>query len=117
MPRISKEEIAELCHEVNRAYCEALGDKSQKSWSEAPEWQRVSALKGVEMHLNNPNASPADSHNSWLAEKVATGWVKGDVKDEAKKTHPCCVPYEELPKEQQAKDYIFRAIVKTLGHR
>ena len=37
--------IARVCHEVNRAYCQALGDDSQPTWEEAPEWQRASARK------------------------------------------------------------------------
>jgi len=43
--------------------------------------------------------------------KVDSGWVYGEVKDVEKKTHPCIVPYEQLPVEQQSKDYIFKGIV------
>jgi hypothetical protein len=61
-------------HEANRAYCATLGDLSQASWPEAYSWQRESAMTGVRFHLENPDARPADSHNSWLSEKVAAGW-------------------------------------------
>ncbi|MDB5886683.1 MAG: hypothetical protein JWR74_2854 [Polaromonas sp.] len=108
------EVIAQVAHEINRAYCASLGDVSQASWAEAPEWQRQSAMAGVAMHTANPNATPADSHVSWLAEKVAAGWVYGPTKDADKKEHPCCVPYDELPAEQKAKDYLFRAVVHQL---
>jgi len=108
-------EIARICHEVNKAYCEALGDTSQPSWNEAPEWQKSSATTGVKFHLENPEASASASHNCWLAQKQAEGWKYGAVKDAEKKEHPCFVSFEELPKEQQAKDYIFRAIVHCLG--
>lgn len=108
------EDIARVCHEVNRAYCQALGDDSQPLWEEAPEWQRGSALAGVRMHLANPDASPADSHESWLAQKAAEGWNYGPVKDPDKKEHPCFVPYDALPVEQRAKDYIFRGTVHAL---
>ncbi len=107
-------EIAKVCHEVNRAYCQVLGDLSQKSWDEAPDWQRDSAINGVEFHLKNPDAGPENSHNSWLAEKADAGWVFGPEKSEAKKTHPCMVSFHDLPVEQQAKDYIFRGIVHAL---
>ena len=30
------EQIARVCHEVNRAYCKALGDESQLPWVDAP---------------------------------------------------------------------------------
>lgn len=105
--------IAMAAHEANRAYCMAIGDLSQLLWDDAPDWQKESAIAGVNMHLANPSATPEDSHASWLAEKVAAGWVYGPVKDVEKKEHPCCVPYAELPTEQKAKDYIFRAVVHS----
>lgn len=108
-------DIAKVCHEVNRAYCLALGDTSQPEWRDAPEWQRQSALTGVYFIINNPSASPSASHDSWLAEKVRDGWKYGEVKDPAKKEHPCFVPYDQLPVEQKAKDYIFGAIVRALA--
>jgi len=105
-------QIAKACHEVNKVYCESLGDVSQLSWENAPEWQRQSAINGVNFHLSNPDAQPCDSHNSWLKEKEETGWKYGLVKDADKKEHPCFVPYNELPKEQQLKDALFIAVVK-----
>lgn len=108
------EQIAEVCHETNRAYCATLGDNSQPSWAEAPEWQRTSAVNGVRFHLDNPNAKPSHSHESWLAEKEAGGWKYGPVKDPEKKEHPCFVPYEELPEEQKAKDALFIGVVHAL---
>lgn len=103
--------IAKVAHEINRAYCAALGDETQVAWEDAPEWQRASAIAGVEMHLANPDATPEQSHESWLAQKLADGWAYGEVKDAEKKQHPCCVPYDQLPPEQKAKDYLFRAAV------
>lgn len=78
--------IAAVCHGVNRAYCLSQGDRSQPTWNEAP-----------------------------LAEKQQDGLVYGEVKDPAAKTHPCFVPYDELPPSQKAKDYIFLAIVRELA--
>lgn len=106
--------IAMACHEVNRAYCQALGDLSQPAWADAPGWQRDSAMLGVELHAGNPDAGPQASHESWMAQKVADGWVYGEVKDPESKTHPCLVPFDELPADQQAKDFIFRAVVHSM---
>lgn len=106
--------IAEVCHEANRGYCAALGDDSQLPWADAPEWQKESARKGVQFIIDNPDAGPSASHESWLAEKEATGWKYGPVKDAEAKTHPCFVPYDDLPVEQRAKDYIFGAIVRAM---
>lgn len=109
--KMTSSDLARICHEANRAYCAILGDNTQVPWSDAPEWQQVSAIKGVEFHLAQPNRHPSESHESWLAEKQATGWKYGPVKDAAKKEHPCFVPYEELPPEQRVKDQLFIAVV------
>lgn len=108
------EQIAELCHETNRVYCATHGDNSQPQWKDAPEWQKTSAINGVRFHLDNPDAKPSHSHESWLAEKAASGWKYGPVKDPEKKEHPCFVSYDELPAEQKAKDALFIGVVNAL---
>ncbi len=108
-------QIARVAHEVNRAYCQALGDDSQPAWEDAPDWQKTSAETGVKLHLENPDAGAEASHESWMAEKVADGWKFGKEKSPEKKTHPCIVPFDKLPVEQQAKDYIFRGVVHALA--
>lgn len=112
---VSKARIAEAAHELNRAYCAALGDDSQQPWDDAPEWQRVSALAGVEFHIENPGAGDSASHDSWMAQKEAEGWKFGETKDAEKKEHPCMVPFDQLPSEQQAKDALFRQTVHALA--
>jgi hypothetical protein len=107
-------DIAQVCHEANRAYCQAIGDNSQLPWSEAPEWQRNSAIRGVNFCLDNPDAPPSANHESWLEVKRAEGWKYGPVKDVEKKEHPCFLPYEKLPADQQRKDALFKAIVEAL---
>lgn len=108
------ESIARVAHEVNRAYCQALGDNSQPPWNDAPQWQRESAMLGVRLHLENPDAGPQASHESWMAQKVADGWTYGPVKIPELKRHPCILPFGNLPPYQQAKDFIFRAVVHAL---
>lgn len=108
------ERIAKVAHDVNRAYCKAIGDDSQPTWADAPDWQKDSAKSGVRFHLANPEAGASASHDNWLADKAADGWVYGDVKDPAKKEHPCMVAFSQLPVEQQVKDHLFRAVVHSL---
>jgi hypothetical protein len=107
-------QIAEICHEANRIYCESLGDCTQTLWEVAPEWQKKSAVEGVRFHLANPNATPEDSHKEWLKTKEAEGWKYGEIKDVQKLEHPCMVPYGDLPSEQKVKDSLFLGIVNIL---
>lgn len=115
--KISEEQIidiAKACHNCNKILCEAIGDNSQVDWNIAPDWQRQSAINGVKFHIEHPDSKPEDSHNSWLKEKKETGWIYGQVKDVDKKEHPCCVPFDMLPVEQQAKDKLFIEVVRHM---
>ncbi len=107
------ENIAKICHQANKAYCETIGDLSQVDWSDAPEWQKNSAINGVEFIFKNSTAPESSSHDSWLKEKLENGWKYGPIKDVEKKEHPCCVSYQELPDTQKMKDYIFKSIVMS----
>jgi len=107
--------IAKVCHEANRAWCEANGDFSQKPWEIAADWQRGSARMGVRFAIDHPDAPDSAEHDAWMADKIADGWRYGEIKDAEAKTHPCLVPFDQLPREQQAKDALFRAVVKALS--
>jgi hypothetical protein len=109
------EQIAKTCHEVNKAFCEWCNDLSQPKWEDAPDWQKQSAINGVNYHLNNPNSKPEDSHNNWMKQKLEEGWKYGEIKDVEKKEHPCMVPYEELDLNQKAKDSLFIAVVRSFN--
>jgi hypothetical protein len=111
---MTKEQIAQVAHEVNKAYCQAIGDYSQVSWADAPQWQKDSAISGVNFHLENPDKGPEDSHAEWKRHKMTEGWSYGPEKDVFKKTHPCMCDYKDLPVEQKAKDYFFRQLVHSL---
>lgn len=108
-------DIAKVAHEVNAAYCESIMDLTQPSWEEAPEWQKSSAINGVIFHLENANASPSASHDSWLKQKTEEGWKYGEIKNPETKQHPCFVPYDQLPVSQRSKDYLFKQIVHSLA--
>lgn len=107
------ETCAHVAHEVNRLYCESIGDHSQVPWYEAPDWQRQSAREGVKNIIADPSFSPEQSHESWMKLKAAEGWMYGPTKDPEAKTHPCMVPYSELPQAQRQKDSLFNAAVRS----
>lgn len=108
-------QIAFICHQANKEWCAINGDPTQKDWSEAENWQRISAIKGVEFALENPNAPASAQHEAWSTDKLADGWIYGKEKDATAKTHPCLVPFDQLPEFQQKKDKLFKAIVAALS--
>ncbi|MET4095131.1 RyR domain-containing protein [Arthrobacter sp. UYCu712] len=109
-PGIDVEQIAHVCHEANRALQVTQGDPAvSPHFMEAAQWQVDSAFEGVEQAL--AGSSPEELHESWTKSKIQDGWCYGQAKDAAKKTHPCVVPYSELPAEQRLKDLVFHAVV------
>ena len=62
-----------------------------------------------------------NTHENWSRERLNQGWVWGPVRDDARKHHPCLIPYEELSESEKAYDRntaleTLRLIVK-LGYR
>lgn len=106
-------DIARIAHEVNRSYCQSVGDDSQLPWDAAPEWQRRSSVRGVEGIKSGAITTPEQAHESWSREKVEAGWIYGPVKDANTLQHPCLVPYAELEGVQRLKDTIFFAVVNA----
>lgn len=45
-----------------------------------------------------------NAHEVWARDRIAAGWSFGPVRDDVKKTHPCLVPYKELPENEKHYD-------------
>lgn len=129
VPSVSEADVAKIaavCHEANRTYCKyVMDDLSQPSWEEAPQWQRDSAIDGVQKALNgrrlfNKYDSRGDgqiSHENWMEQKLRAGWRWGPVKDPEKKEHPSLLPYNSLTAEERRKDVLFLSICMALDPR
>lgn len=107
--------IARAAHEANRSYCATIGDAPIDRWERTPEIVRNSLIEGVRQHViaatEGSVITPYQSHQRWLDYKTAEGWKFGPTKNVELKLHPNMVPFDELPKTQQAKDYIFCGVV------
>lgn len=51
-------------------------------------------------------------HEVWATGRIADGWTYGEKRDDEAKTHPCLVPYEELPESE--KEYDRHTAISTL---
>ena len=43
-------------------------------------------------------------HEVWSKTRIIQGWKYGKKRNDELKTHPCLVPYEELPEEEKEYD-------------
>ena len=43
-------------------------------------------------------------HEVWAETRIRQGWTYGEQRNDELKTHPCLVPYEELPEEEKEYD-------------
>lgn len=113
---MSNDKIAEACaraaHEANNVYNAAIGDKVF-TWDEMTDAMRAGVISGARMALDGK--TPADLHAAWSASRVAEGWVYGTTKDLVAKTHPCLVPYDELPEAQRRKDALFQSVALAMS--
>lgn len=63
----------------------------------------------------------ANAHEVWAGLRMRDGWRHGPERDDALKTHPCLVPFAELPEGERKYDrclaeQIIKAMI-AMGYR
>ena len=53
----------------------------------------------------------ANVHDVWSQRRIDDGWRYGATRDDAARTHPCLVPYAELPESEKEYDRVMVAEV------
>jgi len=107
------EQICRVTHAANSALTQVNGEKPYPAWDEAPAWMRQSSARSVQETLEGGN-DPRYDHEQWFKERTKQGWVYGPIRDEATKTSPHLIPYDDLPFAQLVKDLIRAAIAKAM---
>lgn len=51
-------------------------------------------------------------HEVWAETRLSQGWTYGSQRNDERKTHPCLIPYEDLPEEE--KEYDRNTSISTL---
>ena len=45
-----------------------------------------------------------NTHDIWAETRISQGWSYGEERNDALKTHPCLVEYEDLPESEKEYD-------------
>jgi hypothetical protein len=108
------EDIARVVHQANGALQAIQGDSCPSApWDAVTAELRAGTIEGVRRARSGE--TPRELHESWADRKRDLGWIHGPVKDEERKTHPCLVPYDDLPAGQRDKDALFFHIVLLMA--
>jgi hypothetical protein len=110
------EQIAIVAYAAaNNGYNHAIGDPwVDPVWTGLPPWHREAVIDGVRMA--RAGLSARELHGNWFGYYTRLGWVHGEVKnpDGDPPTHPCLLPWDELPAEMRVKDILFREFVAAM---
>ena len=53
-------------------------------------------------------------HRRWMEERLRNGWTWGEKRDDARRTHPDLVPYDELGEASKALDRLAASSLLTI---
>lgn len=97
--------IAREVHESLRAWCESNGKFYFPPWDDLDEVQQNLSIEVVNTCLSRPDKmTPEAMHDLWMEVKRKDGWTYGPEFDDAAKTHPSMVPFDDLPEYEKVKD-------------
>ena len=60
-------------------------------------------------------------HDVWSQGRIAEGWTYGEERNDQKKTHPCLIPYADLPDSEREYDrataFATLKLIVALGYK
>lgn len=111
---MTDEQVASVVHAANCAIQALDGDECPSPpWESLDPQTRALTVRGV--RLARLGMTPERLHEAWCDGKRAQGWVHGESKDPVARTHPCMIPYADLPEHQRAKDRLLSVITRELA--
>ena len=69
-----------------------------------PKPQDTSDVKLSEDIIELSEALAKNTHEVWSSNRLRDGWRYGEKRDDSLMTHPCLVPYDELPESEKEYD-------------
>lgn len=111
------EEIAKVAYQTYREYLKNTNSTTNLlDWDECPDWEKKSAIIGVRTYINNPEDSIEKNHERWMKERLTNNGVYYTERDKISFDYlpreP--IPFLQLSKKLQVKDFIFQNVVYAL---
>jgi hypothetical protein len=97
------EELAEDFRDASRALVADIPNKLRLLGYELTPGHGI-APSALSLNDEQIEQQAMREHDRWLNERVRSGWTYAPVRDNARKHHPCIVPWEKLPEEEKKKD-------------
>lgn len=117
------EDIARDVHEHNRTGLQAIlrDDAPSQPWDCELPWIKAKTIEAVGVirkaiaDREDRDVTCRQLHESWVTWRKSLGWKYGKEKDYIRKTHPCIMPWENLPEAQKAKTELMYDVVARLS--
>ena len=109
---MTKGEMARIVHQCWASYMMGLGHP----FDPIPTDDILGSIeRGIDfVAAHRADIHPGMSHEEWMRDRLAHGWVYGPVKNVDAKTHPDLVPFADLPVAEKNKDVVFINAVRLL---
>ena len=113
-----KERRAVFVYEAARLENEAAGRPiNPEPWASRDAGFRANMIKAVDRQCGDGKlTSPEALHDAWVEAYLHLGWKYGPERDPEAKTHPDMVPFNELPRLEQEKDWVFFMLCEIAAH-
>jgi hypothetical protein len=109
------EQIARVAYAAEAERSLQVAARASASFDALPDAERAAYIAHVQFILDNEHAGPAKEYRMLCARKEADGWEYGPTLDEAAKTDPTIVPFEQLPAENRKAAHLMYAIVRVIA--
>ena len=106
------EELSEDLRDANRAQVTDIPNKLYLLGYELAPGSGMSPAH-IEISAEQMETLARAEHDRWMADRQRQGWTHGDPRDDARKHHPCLVPWKSLPEIEKQKD---RDTVHNIPH-
>jgi len=108
--KLTLDRIGYVAHRAIEAYNISIGHPPMYYDDE----QQKSMREGILFLSRNPNATPEDQHDKWVAYRRNHGWKSSDHKDSELRLHNMLVAWDDLPDKYKIPTILFQNIVKAM---